>query len=539
MSCASNSVETKLKRKRHLDTLSSVRRPKPTGIMWMKKGHLILLKVIFLIDTQSAHACNNARNAYCNSYDVDVNDLFVFDDVSLRQSHVSKMSFRKKPSASLNVPSRSKQNKSLPRIVFKWLPKLQPLVEPVAKWIPKIIQICHWIIDSGCPKHMTGNRALLTNFEEKFLGTVRFGNNDFAMIAGYGDVVIGSMTIKKLYYIKGFPKMKFKKYHLCSACEQRKIHQKHHKSKTAFALNQPLYLLHIDFCGTMRIESINGKRYVLVVVDDYSRCYLPNDYDDVGKLKAKGDIRVFVGYSKESVAFRIYNKRTRKIHESVNVNFDVISRMASRQFSLKSGLSNLNETRKSSNPSVSQVSKTSKKDLEDLFHNFYDEYFDSSKIMKSSIMNVETFNVKIPSQEEDFHESSESFQEEFSSSSLNDDNKDHPLHKIIGDLKSSVRTRGQLENSCLFSCFLSSMEPVNVAEALRDWVSAMQDELDQFVRLKVRRLVPRPEDVKTTFLNEILKEEVYVGQPPGFVSKQYQDHVYTLDKALYGLEQVP
>nr|GFC56867.1 hypothetical protein [Tanacetum cinerariifolium] len=58
--------------------------------------------------------------------------------------------------------------------------------------------------------------------------------------------------------------------------------------------------------------------------------------------------------------------------------------------------------------------------------------------------------------------------------------KDHPLHKIIGDLKSSVRTRGQLANSFLFSCFLSSIEPANVVEALRDadWVSAMQEELD-------------------------------------------------------------
>nr|GFB30199.1 integrase, catalytic region, zinc finger, CCHC-type, peptidase aspartic, catalytic [Tanacetum cinerariifolium] len=50
---------------------------------------------------------------------------------------------------------------------------------------------------------MTGNRALLTNFVEKFLGTVHFGNNDFAVIAGYGNVVIGSMTIKKVYYVKG------------------------------------------------------------------------------------------------------------------------------------------------------------------------------------------------------------------------------------------------------------------------------------------------------------------------------------------------
>nr|GFC37948.1 reverse transcriptase [Tanacetum cinerariifolium] len=46
-------------------------------------------------------------------------------------------------------------------------------------------------------------------------------------------------------------------------------------------------------------------------------------------------------------------------------------------------------------------------------------------------------------------------------------------------------------------------------------------------------------DVKTAFLNKILNEEVYVGQPPGFVSKQYLDHVYALDKALYDLKQAP
>nr|GFC36439.1 hypothetical protein [Tanacetum cinerariifolium] len=65
--------------------------------------------------------------------------------------------------------------------------------------------------------------------------------------------------------------------------------------------------------------------------------------------------------------------------------------------------------------------------------------------------------------------------------------KDHPLHKIIGDPKSSVRTRGQLANSCSFLCLLSFIEPANVAEALRDadWVGAMHEELDQFARLKV------------------------------------------------------
>nr|GFA94708.1 hypothetical protein [Tanacetum cinerariifolium] len=161
-------------------------------------------------------------------------------------------------------------------------------------------------------------------------------------------------------------------------------------------------------------------------------CYLLNDYEDVGKFKAKRDIGVFVGYSKESAAFRIYNKRTCKIHESVNVNFDEISEMVSKQFSLEPALRDA------------------------------------------------------------------------------------------------------------------------------DWVSAMQEELDQFARLKVWRLVPRPEGktvIKTkwifkikkdesssvirnkarlvvvAFLNGFLKEEVYVDQPLGFVSNQYPDHVYALDKA--------
>nr|GFB63650.1 hypothetical protein [Tanacetum cinerariifolium] len=142
---------------------------------------------------------------------------------------------------------------------------------------------------------------------------------------------------------------------------------------------------------------------------------------DVGKLKAKGDIRVFVGYSKESATFRIYNKQTRKIHESVNVNFDELSEMASKQFSLEPGLSNLNKTEKSSNLSVSQVDEASRKDLEDFFQDFYDEYFDSLKIMKSSTTNVET-----SINEDVFHEVSESFQGESSTSLLNDDVQQSP-----------------------------------------------------------------------------------------------------------------
>nr|GFB59685.1 hypothetical protein [Tanacetum cinerariifolium] len=55
--------------------------------------------------------------------------------------------------------------------------------------------------------------------------------------------------------VQGLPKMKFKNDHLCSACEQGKIHRKHHKSKTTFASNKPLYLLHMDLCGSIRVEN--------------------------------------------------------------------------------------------------------------------------------------------------------------------------------------------------------------------------------------------------------------------------------------------
>nr|GEX20142.1 hypothetical protein [Tanacetum cinerariifolium] len=172
--------------------------------------------------------------------------------------------------------------------------------------------------------------------------------------------------------------------------------------------------------------------------------------------------------------------------------------------------------------------------------------------MKSSTMNVET-----SINEEVFHEVSESFQGESSSYSLNDD--------VQQSLKEVILPQTNTQ-SIPITWFLM--------------VSAMQEELDQFARLKVWRLVPRPEgksviktkwifknkkdksslvirnkarlvavgysqqevfqmDAKTMFLNGILKEEVYVGQPLGFVSKQYPNHLYALDKALYGLKQAP
>ncbi|GKE38744.1 hypothetical protein Tco_1462149, partial [Tanacetum coccineum] len=72
---------------------------------------------------------------------------------------------------------------------------------PTAK--SKVIQLVLWIIDSGCSKHMIGNLQLLRNFVEKFMGTVRFRNDNFAAITGYGDYVQGNLTICHIYYVEG------------------------------------------------------------------------------------------------------------------------------------------------------------------------------------------------------------------------------------------------------------------------------------------------------------------------------------------------
>ncbi|GJZ91359.1 hypothetical protein Tco_0663286 [Tanacetum coccineum] len=323
-----------------------------------------------------------------------------------------------------------------------------------------IVQICLWIINSGCSKHMTGNRALLTNLVEKFLGTVHFGNNDFAVITGYGDVVIGSMTIKKVYYVEGLGHNLFSIGEFCDKGLEVAF-----RKSTCFVRNEDgVDLLTGDRSSNLYTIALNE------IASNSLACLLAKASSQSCVVKAIGDIGdCLLEILKESVAFRVYNKRTRKIHESVNVNFDEISEMGFKQFNLEPGLSNLNKTGKSSNPTVSKVLESSKKDLEDLFHNFYDEYFEASKITKSPTMNVETSNDEIPSHEEEvFHESSKSFPEESSSSSLNADVQ-----------QSSEEVTVPSSNTQSIS---NSMVP-NVNEAMQ-----CQVELDQFTRLKYGRL---------------------------------------------------
>ncbi|GJT59653.1 hypothetical protein Tco_1003186 [Tanacetum coccineum] len=66
-----------------------------------------------------------------------------------------------------------------------------------------VVQIVLWYLDSGCSRHMTGDRARLINFVEKFIGIVRFGNDEYATIVGYGDYKLGDTIISRVYYVEG------------------------------------------------------------------------------------------------------------------------------------------------------------------------------------------------------------------------------------------------------------------------------------------------------------------------------------------------
>ncbi|GKD11617.1 hypothetical protein Tco_1196024 [Tanacetum coccineum] len=99
----------------------------------------------------------------------------------------------------------------------------------------------------------------------------------------------------------------------------------------------------MDLCGPMRMASINGKRSL-----DAALCYPTNNNDDLGKLDAKANIGIFVGYAPAKKAFKIYNKRTRKIIETIHVTFDELTSMASEQFSSGPGLHSITPATSSS-----------------------------------------------------------------------------------------------------------------------------------------------------------------------------------------------
>ncbi|GJS83837.1 retrovirus-related pol polyprotein from transposon TNT 1-94 [Tanacetum coccineum] len=149
--------------------------------------------------------------------------------------------------------------------------------------------------------------------------------------------------LSKNNIVNGLPKLKFVKDHLCSSCELGKAKRKSFHTKATPSSKRRLQLLHMDLCGPMRVESINGKKYVLVIVDDYSR------YTWTHILRSKDETpRVLIDFLTlfqrglhaqvtTSKAYRVFNKRTRIIVETIHVNFDELPQMESDHVSSDPG----------------------------------------------------------------------------------------------------------------------------------------------------------------------------------------------------------
>ncbi|GKC70864.1 retrovirus-related pol polyprotein from transposon TNT 1-94 [Tanacetum coccineum] len=212
----------------------------------------------------------------------------------------------------LRIPSAldNETPKPVVTLVYSRKPRKSKTNGPVSK--SKIVQIVLWYLDSGCSKHMTRDRSRLTNFVNKFLGTVKFGNDHAAKILGYYDYQIGNVTISRFYYVEGLGHNLFSIRQFCDSNLEVAFRQhtcfihnlegvdlltgsrgnnlytlshgdmmvsspiclfkkKSHTPKSEDTNQEKLYLLHIDLCGPMRVASVNGKKYILVIVDDYSR----------------------------------------------------------------------------------------------------------------------------------------------------------------------------------------------------------------------------------------------------------------------------
>ncbi|GJU00791.1 putative ribonuclease H-like domain-containing protein [Tanacetum coccineum] len=198
----------------------------------------------------------------------------------------------------------------------------------IRKLYEHLVEIILFIVDSGCSKHTTGNLKLLSNFVEKFLGTVKFGNDQIAPIL---DLEVAFW--KSTCYIRDL-----KGNDLLTG--SRGAYRTVQTDKGTKFLNKTLHAYfsqegiehQTSVARTPEQNSVverQNRTLVEATRTMLSATKVPLDDENLDKMKEKGDACIFVGYSTQSRAYQVYNKRTKVIVETIHVNFDELPQMVS------------------------------------------------------------------------------------------------------------------------------------------------------------------------------------------------------------------
>nr|GEW53635.1 hypothetical protein [Tanacetum cinerariifolium] len=530
-----------------------------------------------------------------------------------------------------------------------------------------VVQIVLWYLDSSCLKHMTRDRSWLMNFVKKFIGTVRFGNDHFGAIMGYGDYVIGDSVISRhscyvrdtngvelikgsrgsnLYTIsiedmmksfticllskasknkswlwhqrlnhlnfgtinelarkdlvRGLARLKFEKDHFCSACQLGKSKKHTHKPKTENTILEVLNTLHMNLCGPMRVQTINWKKYILVIVDDYYRftwVKFLRSKDETPEVFIKFLQQIQVGLNKTVRYIRTdngtefvnqtlteYYERIGIFHQKTVLRAPQQNSVVERQnrtlieaartmlifskalmFLWTEAVATACYTQNRSlihtrhNKTPYELVHNKKPDLT-FFRVFgalcYPTNDNKDLVKLQPIADIRIFVCYAPSRKgyqiynkrtrqimETIHVQFDELTEPMA-----------PVHLIHAPVNAagtpSSTTIDQYAPSPSISPSTSALQSHSLHQGVAAESTFMKDNpvapIDNNPFINVFALEPSSEalssgdmDVKTAFLNDELKEDVYVSQPKGFVDPDHPIHVYRLKKALYGLKQAP
>nr|GEV42476.1 retrovirus-related Pol polyprotein from transposon TNT 1-94 [Tanacetum cinerariifolium] len=410
---------------------------------------------------------------------------------------------------------------------------------------------------SGCSKHMTGDRSQLTNFVNKFLGTVKFGDDHVAKIIGYGDYQIGNVTISKVYYVEGLGHNLFLVGQFCD-------------SNLEVAFRQHTYYIRNLEGVDLLTRSRGNNLYTLSLGDMIASspiCILSKasktkswlwhrhlshlNFGAINHLARHNLVREAVAtvcYTQNRSIIRLRHEKTpyELVHNKppdlsflhvfgalcypTNNDFDELTVMASEHSSSEPALHEMTPATISSGLVPDHPLSTSVD-------------FPAPKVITPIAKVVapepaaSTGSLTTVDQDAPLHSNSQTTIEIHTpviSNDVEEDNHDLYIYKIkttelSGVLKNKEKLVAQGFRQEEGIDFKESFALVSRIEAIRIFIANAAHKNMTIFQM----------DVKTTFLNGELKEEVYISQPEGFVDQENPSHVYKLKKALYGLKQAP